>query len=164
MLKPTGGPGAPLYIWLSATGSRFTLLLSWKLPRVGKFRAPRWTGKCRRPPTVVELSYPVWLLAFAPPHLAKRREKGILRLLLGHCDRYRIRGNSVIAADVSCKHRRLAGCSRRLHAHRVLAIENSNNTCIGGLPSYACADVWRLSSCGCLGGQTIRPRRGRAHG
>jgi len=47
--------------------------------------------------------------------------------LRGHSDGHRIRSNRVIAADVGCDDRRLARRSRRLRAHRVLAVLNRYN-------------------------------------
>jgi hypothetical protein len=85
------------------------------------------------------------------------------RPLRAYRDVHRIRVNGGIAADVLRKDRCSACLRRRLHAHRGLAILDGDDR-TAWLPGYACGHINRCSSCGRLGGQAIRCRRGRAHG
>src|SRR5260370_7857106 len=56
MLKPTGRLGAPRCAGPSATGLRFTTLLTWRLLPAGKSRLPHWIGSSAPPPPAMEFS------------------------------------------------------------------------------------------------------------
>src|SRR5580698_7078162 len=78
MLKPTGKPGAPRYIYPSATDLRFTMLLTWRLLRGAKSRLLRWTGNCGLLPWMREFS--CWVReAGTLPLLEKNARSGARR-------------------------------------------------------------------------------------